>query len=482
MTQLSLPPVGQLRRSLVETPVTVVEPARPRAPRLRTTRTRSSWPVAVATALAAVVAGTLALVLLSLLRGPLDLRVSVALLVAWPLLLASQGCFVARPVGDSLGARMGRVLRAGAALGLLSWVMALLAGTHAAPAAMVPATAVVTASGLGVALVRTRRRTRVVLTGTASDVAWAATELLTRPDLTVVGACVSDDPSTLAVDYPLYSDVTRSVERAVRHDADVVVLLPGPDLRPQQVRRLQWEAGTHGVGVYMGTGLLDVAPFRMSLTAGGGLGLVEVRPSAHAGARRLLKEVVERLAALLGLVVLSPVLLAVAVAIRLDSPGSPFFVQQRVGRHGELFSIWKFRTMSTRAEDELGHLATLNEGGDVLFKMRADPRVTKLGRVLRRYSVDELPQLWNVVTGDMSLVGPRPALPEEVAQYDVDPRRRLAVKPGLTGLWQVSGRSDLSWEQTVRLDLRYVDNWSLRLDVLILVRTLQAVLGHRGAY
>jgi exopolysaccharide biosynthesis polyprenyl glycosylphosphotransferase len=482
VTQLSLPPVGQLRRSLVEAPVTVVDPIRERTPRLRRTRARSSWAVGVATALAAVVAATLALVLLSLVLEPLDPRVSVALLAAWPLLLASQGCFVARPVGDTLGARSARVLRAGGALGLLSWVMALLAGAQAAPAAMVPATAAVTASGLLIALLRTRRRTRVVLTGTASDVAWAATELLTRPDLAVVGACVSDDPSALAVDYPLYEDVSRSVEQAVRHDADVVVLLPGPDLRPHQVRRLQWEAGTHGVGVYMGTGLVDVAPFRMSLTAGGGLGLVEVRPSAHAGARRLLKEVVERLAALLGLLVLSPFLLVVAGLIRLDSPGSPFFVQQRVGRHGELFPIWKFRTMSTRAEEELTRLAELNEGGDVLFKMRADPRITRLGRVLRRYSIDELPQLWNVVTGDMSLVGPRPALPEEVAQYDIDPRRRLAVKPGLTGLWQVSGRSDLSWDQTVRLDLRYVDNWSLRLDVLILVRTLRAVLGHRGAY
>ena len=482
MTQLSLPPVAQLRRSVVEPPLSLVDRLGPRLLPQRPARPRAAWRLALTRASAAVVGAAVALVLLSFLVVPLDPRVSATLLLAWPLLLASQGCFVHRPVGDDLGSRAARVVRAGAALGLLSWLLSLLVGTHAAPAAMVPATAAVTASGLALSLVRTRRRTRVVLTGTADDVGWAATELLTRPDLTVVGACVSDDVTRLTADYPLCDDVTRSVEQAVRHEADVVVLLPGTDLRPPQVRRLQWEAGTHDVGVYIGTGLVDVAPFRMSLTAGGGLGLVQVRPSPNAGVRRLVKDIGERLAALGGLLLLSPLLIAVAVMIRLDSPGSPLFSQQRVGRDGELFTIWKFRTMTTSAEDDLSTLADQNESGGVLFKIRTDPRITGVGRVLRRYSIDEIPQLWNVVTGDMSLVGPRPALPEEVAQYDVDPRRRLAVKPGLTGLWQVSGRSDLTWEQTVRLDLRYVDNWSLRLDAVILTRTLRAVLSHRGAY
>lgn len=480
MTQLSLPPAGQLQRALVEAPATLVD--RLGVLPSRRGRSRSAWRSGLVVALTAVGAAAAALAMLGLVTKPLDLQVALFLLVMWPVMLAAQGCFVSRPVGDNLGSRAGRVVRAGGALGLLSWVMGLLIGSHAAPVAMIPATLAVTASGLATALVHPRRRTRVVLTGTSEDVAWAATELLTRPDLTVVGACVSDDPARLVADYPVLPDVSRSVEQAVRQDADVVVMLPGPDLGPAQVRRLQWEAGTHDVGVYVGTGLLDVAPFRMSLTAGGGLGLVQVRPTAHAGARRLLKDVVERLAAATGLLLLSPLLLAVAVAIRLDSPGPALFSQQRVGRDGRLFTIWKFRTMSTSAETDLAGLADDNEGGAVLFKIRTDPRITRLGGRLRRYSVDELPQLWNVVTGDMSLVGPRPALPQEVAQYDVDPRRRLAVKPGLTGLWQVSGRSDLDWDQTVRLDLRYVDNWSLRLDVVILVRTLRAVLGHRGAY
>ncbi|MFD1947926.1 exopolysaccharide biosynthesis polyprenyl glycosylphosphotransferase, partial [Nocardioides aestuarii] len=474
MTQLSLPPTGQLQRALVEAPATLVD--RLGVLPSHRGRSRSAWRSGVVTALTAVAAATAALGILALATTPLDLKVALFLLVMWPVMLGAQGCFVVRHVGDSLGSRAGRVVRAGGALGLLSWVMGLLIGSHAAPVAMIPATLAVTGSGLVTTLLRTRRRTRVVLTGTSADVAWAATELLTRPDLAVVGACVSDDPSGLVVDYPVLPDVSRSVEQAVRQDADVVVMLPGPGLGPAQVRRLQWEAGTHEVGVYVGTGLLDVAPFRMSLTVGGGLGLVQVRPTAHAGARRLLKDVAERLAAAAGLLLLSPLLLAVAAAIRFDSPGPALFSQQRVGRDGRLFTIWKFRTMSTSAETDLARLADDNEGGAVLFKIRTDPRITRLGGALRRYSIDELPQLWNVVVGDMSLVGPRPALPQEVAQYDVDPRRRLAVKPGLTGLWQVSGRSDLDWDQTVRLDLRYVDNWSLRLDVVILVRTLRAVL------
>jgi exopolysaccharide biosynthesis polyprenyl glycosylphosphotransferase len=234
--------------------------------------------------------------------------------------------------------------------------------------------------------------------------------------------------------------------------------------------------------VYVGTGLLDVAPSRTSVVQGVGLDLLHVRPAPTRGARRLVKEVVERMVALGGLVVLSPLLLALAVAIRRETPGPALFRQQRVGRNGELFTMVKFRTMTQTAEADKVELSVLNECDAVLFKMRADPRVTGLGRWLRRYSIDELPQLWNIVTGDMSLVGPRPALPDEVEKYDVDPRRRLAVKPGLTGLWQVSGRSDLSWPETVRLDVQYVDNWSLGLDVSIVCRTIGAVLDHRGAY
>jgi lipopolysaccharide/colanic/teichoic acid biosynthesis glycosyltransferase len=175
-------------------------------------------------------------------------------------------------------------------------------------------------------------------------------------------------------------------------------------------------------------------------------------------------------------------LLALAVAIRVDSPGPVFFRQVRVGKSGREFLIFKFRTMYTDAERRLSEIRHLNEHDGVLFKMRDDPRVTKIGRWLRRLSLDELPQLLNVLGGSMSLVGPRPPLPQEVAAYPEDMCRRLAVPPGMTGLWQVSGRSDLPWEEAVRLDLRYVENWSLSLDLVILLRTLSAVLRSSGAY
>ena len=182
------------------------------------------------------------------------------------------------------------------------------------------------------------------------------------------------------------------------------------------------------------------------------------------------------------LLLAAPVMGAVALAIKLEDGGPVLFKQPRVGRKGEIFDCLKFRSMSVDAEARLAELMAANEGSGPLFKMTHDPRITGVGRFIRRFSLDELPQLWNALRGDMSLVGPRPALPTEVAQYDSDTRRRLDVRPGLTGLWQVSGRSNLSWDDTVRLDLYYVDNWSLIQDVMILARTAKAILGTSGAY
>jgi lipopolysaccharide/colanic/teichoic acid biosynthesis glycosyltransferase len=170
------------------------------------------------------------------------------------------------------------------------------------------------------------------------------------------------------------------------------------------------------------------------------------------------------------------------VLIKLDSRGPVFYLQRRVGKDGHTFTMVKFRTMVRDAESLRAKLLAANEGAGLLFKMRSDPRVTRTGRWLRRYSIDELPQLLNVITGSMSLVGPRPPLPEETRKYGPDVRRRLLVKPGLTGLWQVSGRSDLPWDEAVRLDLRYVEDWSLAMDALILWKTVRAVLGGNGAY
>jgi exopolysaccharide biosynthesis polyprenyl glycosylphosphotransferase len=200
------------------------------------------------------------------------------------------------------------------------------------------------------------------------------------------------------------------------------------------------------------------------------------------GARRVIKDVVDVTLAGLLLLLLAPVLAMLAVLIRAESPGPAFFRQVRVGKDGRRFRIVKFRTMAADAERRLPELRAGGGPTGVLFKMRDDPRISRVGRFLRRYSLDELPQLINVLRGQMSLVGPRPPLPSEVDAYPSDMRRRLAVKPGLTGLWQVSGRADLPWEEAIRLDLRYVENWSLSLDLVILMRTVSAVLRGAGAY
>jgi exopolysaccharide biosynthesis polyprenyl glycosylphosphotransferase len=193
------------------------------------------------------------------------------------------------------------------------------------------------------------------------------------------------------------------------------------------------------------------------------------------------KHLVDVIGTLLVLLVLLPVLVGVAIAVRLDG-GPAFFTQTRVGRGGRTFKMIKFRSMVVNAEAVKQQLMDANEGAGPLFKLRNDPRITKVGHVLRKYSLDELPQLFNVLTGSMSLIGPRPCLPAEAATYTSEARRRLAVKPGLTGLWQVSGRSDLSWEESVRLDLHYVDDWSLALDAKIVAKTFGAVLAGKGAY
>jgi exopolysaccharide biosynthesis polyprenyl glycosylphosphotransferase len=209
---------------------------------------------------------------------------------------------------------------------------------------------------------------------------------------------------------------------------------------------------------------------------------IEAVTSAHR-ARQAVKRGLDLVGASVLLLALLPVLLTIGLLVRLTSRGPALYRSTRTGLHGREFTVLKFRTMHRHAERIRADLLELNEvDGGILFKIRRDPRVTRLGRVLRRFSLDELPQLVNVLTGAMSLVGPRPPLPAEVERYGSHARRRLHVKPGMTGLWQVSGRSDLSWDEAVRLDLYYVENWSLGLDLAIVLRTIWAVLSGRGAY
>jgi exopolysaccharide biosynthesis polyprenyl glycosylphosphotransferase len=251
---------------------------------------------------------------------------------------------------------------------------------------------------------------------------------------------------------------------------------------PRRLQRLAWDLEGTGTEMVVAPALMDFAGPRLHVTGVLGMPLLRVSEPSFTGFRRVVKATVDKIGAALLVALLSPVLLAVAVAIMVDTRGPVLYKQRRVGKDGVPFTILKFRTMITNADALRARLQAVNEGAGVLFKMRRDPRVTPVGRFLRRYSMDELPQLFNVLRGSMSLVGPRPPLPEESAKYGPDMRRRLLVKPGLTGLWQVSGRSDLSWEESVRLDLRYVEDWSLALDALILWKTFRAVFGGQGAY
>ncbi len=262
----------------------------------------------------------------------------------------------------------------------------------------------------------------------------------------------------------------------------IVAITADPYWTPRRLQQLAWNLEGSGAEMVVAPTLMEVAGPRLHVSGVLGMPLLRVSAPAFTGMRRVVKGVVDRVGAVVLLTLGMPFMLLAAAAILVDSRGGVFYRQRRVGKDGKEFTILKFRTMVRDADRLKKELADANEGAGVLFKMRRDPRVTRVGAVLRRYSVDELPQLFNVVTGAMSLVGPRPPLPEESARYEADVRRRLLVKPGLTGLWQVSGRSDLPWEEAVRLDLRYVEDWSLALDAMILWKTFRAVLGGQGAY
>nr|WP_273544471.1 sugar transferase [Arthrobacter jiangjiafuii] len=263
---------------------------------------------------------------------------------------------------------------------------------------------------------------------------------------------------------------------------DAVALSSGVPLPPKVVRELGWALADMQVKMIMAPALTDIAGPRIHTQPVAGLPLIHVSTPNLASSQRLLKRGFDLVGAVLLLTALSPLFALVALAVRFDSAGPVIFEQERVGAGGRYFRMYKFRSMVVDAEDRLGSLRSRSEGNGVLFKLKEDPRVTRVGAFLRRFSLDELPQLVNVVNGSMSLVGPRPPLASEVELYQSHVHRRLLVRPGLTGLWQVSGRSLLSWDDTVRLDLYYVENWSLAGDIAILIKTARAVIGRHGAY
>ncbi|TWD83292.1 Undecaprenyl-phosphate galactose phosphotransferase WbaP/exopolysaccharide biosynthesis polyprenyl glycosylphosphotransferase [Kribbella amoyensis] len=326
---------------------------------------------------------------------------------------------------------------------------------------------------------------RVLVVGRRGPAATLCEHLESRPSdgFRVVATCRPRDDSRgtgpLRPDELDEPDILAAVDR---HAVDVVAVATDPELAGQSLRRLSWALEQRGIELIVSPGIIEVAGPRISVRPVAGLSLLHLERPSVSGGPHLMKAIFDRIVALALIVLMAPLLIGLTLAVKLTSSGPVLFHQRRVGRAGTEFTMLKFRSMYTDAEQRLSDLYTLSDGNGVHFKMRQDPRVTPLGRWTRRFSLDELPQLINVLRGDMSLVGPRPPLAEEVALYAADDSRRMLVKPGMTGLWQVSGRSDLSWDESVRLDLRYVDNWSMTLDLLILWKTLRAVFYGSGAY
>lgn len=334
-------------------------------------------------------------------------------------------------------------------------------------------------------LVHDRRRGHdlqtAVVVGTADQVADVERRLARQADpvwriAARVDQPVLVGPSRRAGDRAVL-DVSVVLGVAREHSADLIIVAGGESLPPGGLRELGWALRGTGTGIAVAPSVVDVAGPRIHVRPVAGLALLHLEEPSFSRGGALLKRGMDLVGSAVGLVLLFPVLLGIATAVRLTSPGPAIFRQDRIGYDGSTFSIWKFRTMSDNADAELKQLlAAQGRGDQPLFKVDNDPRVTRIGKVLREYSLDEFPQLVNVLLGTMSLVGPRPQRDAEVALYSHTHRRRLLAKPGMTGLWQVSGRNEVAWEEAAELDLYYVENWSLGLDVVLLLRTVMVVL------
>ena len=329
---------------------------------------------------------------------------------------------------------------------------------------------------------------RVIVIGKKADVEKVVAQIRSSSGAaySVVGAVVEDGesgPAASQLDGLLVlSGLARAAEFARTLGVEGVVVAGHPSGGSEDIHDLAWQLEGTTADLILATSLANVAGPRIHFRPVEGLPLIHVEIPQFEGAKHVAKRAMDVTIAATALLLLAPVFAVIAIMVRLDSEGGSFFAQERVGRGGEPFRIFKFRSMNTSAPQQLDTLTASSEGNGVLFKMKNDPRVTRLGRTLRKYSLDELPQLWNVLVGDMSLVGPRPPLAHEVSAYEDHVHRRLYIKPGLTGMWQVNGRSNLSWEDSVRLDLYYVENWSIMGDLIILWRTVKVVAQPVGAY
>ena len=333
--------------------------------------------------------------------------------------------------------------------------------------------------------------TRVLVVGSPSTAIHLATALAREPGYgyQVAGICVHEASASKTVDVPgtgavpVFGPAVCVTEAVLATKSQAVAVAPSERLQGSGMRELSWELEKLNIDLLVAPGVIDVAGPRLHMRPVAGLPLIHVEKPQYHGAKRFQKRAYDVTFSSLVLTLGSPLLLAIALAVKLSSKGPVFYRQERIGIDGKPFEMIKFRTMVDGADQMLDEVINLNDFlGGVLFKVRNDPRVTPVGRLIRKYSLDELPQFLNVLRGDMSVVGPRPPLASETEAYDANVRRRLLVRPGITGLWQVSGRSDLSWDDSVRLDLYYVENWSMMADLLISVKTAKAVFRHSGAY
>jgi exopolysaccharide biosynthesis polyprenyl glycosylphosphotransferase len=425
---------------------------------------------------------------------PMYLGLSLALPLLWVAALWLTGAYDARFIGTGSD-EYRRVLNAGVSLTAAVAIFSFAVNLQLSRAYVVIALPSLTLFDL-LARYALRKRLHqqrgsgkclhnVVAVGHELAVAGLVTELGrdTYHGLTVIGACVvRPGECDEVVGVPVFGgldDITAAVKA---FGADTVAITACPEMDGVRLRSLAWELEKTGTDLCVSPALLDVAGPRTTIRPTAGLTLLHVDHPQLAGFRLVLKSLFDRCAAAAALVMLAPVMAVLAATVRLHDRGPALFTQIRVGKDGRSFRMYKFRTMVVDAERRRAELLASNDNDGVLFKLRKDPRVTAVGALLRRLSLDELPQLYNVFLGHMSLVGPRPALPDEAAVYAEHVRRRLVVKPGLTGLWQVNGRSDLSWEESVRLDLRYVENWSFALDLQILWKTFSVLVRGSGAY
>jgi exopolysaccharide biosynthesis polyprenyl glycosylphosphotransferase len=486
----------------VQTVTTTVAPAIPR-------RDFAAWSARYAgvmmaldaiTGLTAVVLGILAMAQNFVFRDPQFDNSKIVIMalgaaIAWPIAIAINRGYERSSIGvgsDEMRAVFSALILAIATGGVFSATMdktgVVMLCVLAAP------TACAVSVGLRFAarkyLHRQQRLGRnvrnVIVVGSVYAAADLATMLEREPHygMRVVGVCVPQAQVSKATEAGLkvIGDLDQAATLITTYGADAVAVAGGDATRHNYLRELSWSLEGTGVELLVHPGLVEVAGPRMHIRPYVGLPLLHVEQPHFSGWRRLLKRATDLVLTGLGLVVISPLLLAIAAAVKLGDGGPVIFRQTRVGLDGRNFTMLKFRSMHIDAEQRLADLRAANPGIGMMFKMENDPRITRVGRFLRKYSLDELPQLFNVLMGSMSLVGPRPPLLSEVDAYEDHARRRLLVTPGLTGLWQVSGRSLLSWEETVRLDLRYVENWTLSLDLLILWKTFFAVVAKRGAF